>query len=153
MMLGSLSVVVYALALVTTIALTFLDAALALRPYLIVRWLGMAIGVSGLSLACWTVATMRRGILGAIKPVAGGVMRSGPYRYVRHPLYVGIALGLIGLALGRGSTWGSAAAVLIFVPSAVVRALREERAMAQAFGPDWDAYRRRVGFMFPHQRR
>lgn len=152
MMLGSLSVVVYALAAVTALASIGLDAAPDGGPHLLARLAGMAVGAGGLILAGWAVATMRRGILGAIQPVAGSVMRDGPYRYVRHPLYAGIVLSLIGFALWRGSASGLAATVILFVPSAVWRALREERAMAQAFGPDWDAYRRRVGFMFPQRR-
>jgi protein-S-isoprenylcysteine O-methyltransferase Ste14 len=43
------------------------------------------------------------------------VVDSGPYRYVRHPMYAGMVLFVIGTALMLGSLWGLAATVVLFV--------------------------------------
>ena len=43
------------------------------------------------------------------------VIDSGPYRYVRHPMYAGMVLFVIGTALMLGSLWGLAATPLLFV--------------------------------------
>ena len=42
------------------------------------------------------------------------VVESGPYRYVRHPMYAGMVLFVIGTALMLGSLWGLAATVVLF---------------------------------------
>ncbi len=151
-MLGGMAVMAYALAAATSIGLSLFEAAPPGEGRLLGRLAGMALGAAGFGLAGWAVVGLGRGVLGAVRPVAGSLMQGGPYRYVRHPLYVGIGLVLIGVALGRGSGGGMAAAMCLFVPSAIWRARCEERAMAKSFGGEWDLYRRRVGFMFPQRR-
>ena len=43
------------------------------------------------------------------------VIDSGPYRYIRHPMYAGMVLFVIGTALMLGSLWGLLATVALFV--------------------------------------
>ena len=58
------------------------------------------------------------------------VVDSGPYRYIRHPMYAGMALFVIGTALMLGSLWALAATVLLFVLLAL-RTLGEEQVLKQ----------------------
>jgi protein-S-isoprenylcysteine O-methyltransferase Ste14 len=71
----------------------------------------------------------------------------GPYAFVRHPMYLAvITAGIGGLLLYR--TW----AMLLFAVAMfglVVRARREERALATEFGAVWEEYRRRVPAWLP----
>ncbi len=57
------------------------------------------------------------------------VIGSGPYAYVRHPMYAGMLLLFAGMPLLLGSWWGLAAALLLAVTVAV-RAVLEERMLA-----------------------
>jgi protein-S-isoprenylcysteine O-methyltransferase Ste14 len=57
------------------------------------------------------------------------VVSTGPYAYVRHPMYAGALLYMIGTPLLLGSWWGLAASVLIIVLVGV-RAVLEERTLA-----------------------
>ncbi len=57
------------------------------------------------------------------------VVSTGPYAYVRHPMYAGAVLYIIGIPLLLGSWWGLAASILIIVLIAV-RAVLEERTLA-----------------------
>ena len=72
---------------------------------------------------------------------------SGPYRYVRHPMYLAVILvGISGLLFYR--TWAMLFfAVMMF--GLVVRARREERALAELFGEEWLAYTRQVPAWLP----
>jgi protein-S-isoprenylcysteine O-methyltransferase Ste14 len=54
------------------------------------------------------------------------VIDSGPYRYVRHPMYAGMALFLIGSPLVLGSLWGLAGTAVLLLGLAL-RTLGEER--------------------------
>ena len=73
---------------------------------------------------------------------------SGPYAIVRHPIYTGLLIAFIGSAAGRGE-WRGVLAVLM-AWWALWRKLRlEERWMAERFGEQYEAYRRRVPALVP----
>jgi protein-S-isoprenylcysteine O-methyltransferase Ste14 len=76
------------------------------------------------------------------------LITTGPYAFVRHPMYLAvITTGIGGLLLY--STW----AMLLFAVTMfglTVRARREEAALAAEFGADWEAYCRRVPAWLPH---
>lgn len=72
------------------------------------------------------------------------MLERGPYRWSRNPLYLGMLVLYLGLALLLPTLWG-----LLFVPVAVVLvewgAIRpEERFLRQKFGAAYDAYAGRV---------
>ena len=56
------------------------------------------------------------------------VVDSGPYRYIRHPMYAGMVLVVIGTPLMLGSLWGLAATLVLFVLLAM-RTLGEEQVL------------------------
>ena len=75
----------------------------------------------------------------------------GPYALVRHPMYLGIlGISLGGMFLYR--TWTFVFLLLNF-PAMVIRARREEAALALAFGAQWADYCRRVPAWWPRPRR
>jgi len=64
------------------------------------------------------------------------VVSTGPYAYVRHPMYAGGLLMLVGMPLQLGS-WLGLAAVTLLLPLLVFRILMEERTLVQ----ELDGYR------------
>ena len=73
---------------------------------------------------------------------------SGPYRYVRHPIYTGIIIGLAGTAL----IVGEARALLglaIAVVSFYFKAHKEETWLTREFGTQFDAHFKQKGMFFP----
>jgi protein-S-isoprenylcysteine O-methyltransferase Ste14 len=76
------------------------------------------------------------------------LVRSGPYRWVRNPIYTGILIALAGSALARGQ-WSGVLAVVIAFGSFWYKARLEERVMHDAFGAEYDAYRREVKALIP----
>ena len=127
-------------------------------------WLGVAPAVAGLGLFLWTDAAFRRhgvasGITGnawaaaifkQVKVADGksagraALIADGPFRLSRHPMYLGMALVVLGLGL----VFGSATPFLVVaVFPAIVDRLHiapEEAALEAAFGADWRAYASRV---------
>ena len=76
------------------------------------------------------------------------LIQSGPYARVRHPIYSGILLALIGTALFVGE-WRAPLGVLIFFAGHWWKALREEALLAGQFGASYEEYRRRTGSLLP----
>jgi len=75
------------------------------------------------------------------------LVTSGPYALVRHPMYLGILLtGLGGILIYR--TWTMVFLALNFL-GLMMRARREEQALAIEFGAQWQAYSRTVPGWFP----
>lgn len=79
------------------------------------------------------------------------LITSGPFGYMRHPTYLGILVtGVGGLLIYR--TWTLVLVVTTFL-GLMVRARREERALAAEFGCEWDDYCRRVPAWMPRLQR
>jgi len=116
-------------------------------------FLGWTLIVVGSALDVWTVASIRRGVAGRVKPLLDRVVRGGPYRHMRHPVYLGMLVILVGVAWRLGSWPGVVAAVLLFLPSIIYRARLEETALEKRFGNNWDDYRLQTGFLLPRVRR
>jgi protein-S-isoprenylcysteine O-methyltransferase Ste14 len=76
------------------------------------------------------------------------LIRSGPYRYVRHPIYTGMLLAMIGTAMVAGE-WRGAAAVALSIIAFCLKAQREEQFMVTEFGETYHEYRSQTGFLVP----
>jgi protein-S-isoprenylcysteine O-methyltransferase Ste14 len=110
-----------------------------------VQVVGAILAALGFVLSAWGAITFRRADTPVIpKHDATRLVTHGPYRFTRNPMYVGLTLGYIGIALVMGVTWP-----LILLPMVlwalydlVIR--KEERYLADAFGEDYRTYRARV---------
>ncbi|HXN84506.1 MAG TPA: isoprenylcysteine carboxylmethyltransferase family protein [Candidatus Binataceae bacterium] len=72
------------------------------------------------------------------------VISTGPYRYVRHPMYAGAGLAILATPLALGSIWGVLIGIALNAVI-VVRLLDEERYLAANL-PDYETYRREVSY-------
>jgi protein-S-isoprenylcysteine O-methyltransferase Ste14 len=100
--------------------------------------LGDGLLLAGLVWSVWAVRTLGRSF--SVIPQARAVVSAGPYRVVRHPLYLGEIVATLGLAVVRPSAETFGAWVLLCVLQAF-RAAHEERLLAATL-PDYDGYRR-----------
>jgi protein-S-isoprenylcysteine O-methyltransferase Ste14 len=79
-----------------------------------------------------------------------GLVTTGPYRLVRHPIYLGLALLAMGQALAFGS-WPALMIVLSgIVPTFAWRARAEEILLSRTFGERYAVYRQRTKMIIPH---
>ncbi|MFZ1129583.1 MAG: isoprenylcysteine carboxylmethyltransferase family protein [Terriglobales bacterium] len=76
------------------------------------------------------------------------LMRSGPYAYVRHPIYTGLLLAITGTALVIGE-WRGLLAILAATIAIGLKAKREEALMIHVFGNPYLEHRRDTGFLLP----
>jgi protein-S-isoprenylcysteine O-methyltransferase Ste14 len=102
---------------------------------------GLVLIAAGLGLRAWSIATLGRFFQYQIKIQPGHrVVTDGPYRYVRHPSYTGIALVLAGIALACDDVWSLLAVAVLGGAGLVVRILAEERQLTQALGAEYEQF-------------
>ena len=68
------------------------------------------------------------------------MVASGPYRFVRHPSYTGIAMVLAGIALASGDVWSLLAVAVLGGDGLAVRIRAEERQLTQALGAEYERF-------------
>jgi protein-S-isoprenylcysteine O-methyltransferase Ste14 len=79
-----------------------------------------------------------------------GLVTTGPYRLVRHPIYLGLALLAMGEALAFGS-WPALVIVLSgIVPTFAWRARAEGKLLSRTFGERYAVYRQRTKMIIPY---
>src|SRR5262245_57400909 len=117
--------------------------------------LALVLLVPGITLLVWCVRDFfvtGKGTLAPWDPPRN-LVSSGPYRYSRNPMYVGVSLILWGWAIAFGS-WALVFYALIVMTAFHVRVLlNEEPYLARTHGRRWDDYRSRVPrWLFPSRR-
>ena len=114
-----------------------------------VKPLGYALFGGGMLLFMVSVVYLKQGFLGEVEPVTDKLITTGPYRLIRHPLYLGMFLATIGLAVAFRSLWGMLITLALFIPAGLWRARLEEEALARRFGAEWEDYAARTYFILP----
>jgi protein-S-isoprenylcysteine O-methyltransferase Ste14 len=114
-----------------------------------VFFFGLAMVAIGLLFSVWARAHLGRNWSASVTVKQGHeLVQSGPYRLVRHPIYTGLLLALLGTAVARGDAQGFLAVLIACV--AVWRKLRiEEQWMQETFGDVYAGYRARVSALIP----
>ena len=120
-----------------------LIAAIAL-PFGAADWSALAttLVAAAIALGLWALTANRPGNFN-IRPEprpGGRLVTSGPYRYVRHPMYLAVLLGMLGFCAGYATPWRWVALAALAIVLAI-KAGVEERSMA-ARHPDYGGYAR-----------
>jgi protein-S-isoprenylcysteine O-methyltransferase Ste14 len=109
----------------------------------------LTVEVAALGLALWAFLAMRVSKLNVTPDVRRGavLVRAGPYRFIRHPMYSSLLIGSLALVLDdftplRGVVW------LILLADIVVKLSYEERLLSEAFA-DYAEYRRETKRLVP----
>jgi protein-S-isoprenylcysteine O-methyltransferase Ste14 len=88
------------------------------------------LGLVGMAIALPAMVSLGRSF--SLTPQARGLVTSGPYRLVRHPLYLGEGLNILGIMVAVGSLTVVLAALAV-VAGEVTRACLEERLLRRSF--------------------
>ncbi len=113
------------------------------------RWLGAVLWVLSLALLVWTYQALGRNLTDTVAPRGNATLvTSGPYRFVRHPMYSSFLGIAAGLALLTANWLIGAGGMLVWLLMAT-RTSREEAALIDRFGEDYRTYCRRTGRFLP----
>jgi len=137
-----LSIVAFAAMVLGIAALMYKGALFAVHP--------IAIAVQAAAVVLMIAARLtfgRRSFHAAANPTAGGLVTTGPYAYLRHPIYAAVIYFTWAGALSHLSPVSVAAAAMI-TAGAVTRMLSEERLLTAKY-PAYADYQRRVTRIVP----
>ncbi|GAC1702479.1 MAG: isoprenylcysteine carboxylmethyltransferase family protein [Candidatus Acidiferrum sp.] len=111
--------------------------------------LSVALTVFGVATALWARLSLGKNWSGAVTIKVGHqLIRKGPYAWVRHPIYTGLLLAMVGMALARNQLCGVFAVALLWL-GMWLKSRNEERLMLKTFGAQYEDYRRTTGALIP----
>jgi protein-S-isoprenylcysteine O-methyltransferase Ste14 len=114
----------------------------------VLGWSMVGLTAAGIAFAWWARIALGRLWSGGIERMAEHrVVETGPYAFVRHPIYTGLIAGAVAMAGLQAKPWPILGAAL-FSLGFVLKARVEERFLEQELG-GYDDYRRRVSMIVP----
>jgi protein-S-isoprenylcysteine O-methyltransferase Ste14 len=117
----------------------------------IVGWIGVAVLVGGLALRLWSQAVLGQYYTTTLRHAADQpVLKSGPYRLLRHPGYAGMLLAWVGAGLASAN-WAVALAIPLLMAVAYgYRIAAEEAMLLGASGDQYKQYVARTWRLIPY---
>jgi protein-S-isoprenylcysteine O-methyltransferase Ste14 len=109
----------------------------------------IALQVSAAVLMVWARATFGwRSFHATASTTAGGLVTSGPYRYIRNPIYTSVVIFSVSGAVAHLS-WSSVVFAMVVLAGALARIIAEERFLRIRY-PEYAEYAARTKRMVPH---
>ncbi len=110
---------------------------------------GLAVTALGVGIGIWARLSLGTNWSGLVTLKDGHeLVRKGLYRWIRHPIYTGILMGMIGTAMIKGHLRGWLGLAIVFA-AFYFKARREERFLREEFGPGFEEHSRQTGMFLP----
>ena len=145
---------IHQIALASALVLLFLEVPGLTGWFIPPRWhlavpIGIAVQATSLLLAVWARRHLGRNWAAEVRIGEGHeLVRSGPYRWVRHPIYTAMLGMFMGTAIASGQYHALLGIVILFI--AYIRKTRlEEEILSRTFPTDYEAYRRSTWRLVP----
>jgi protein-S-isoprenylcysteine O-methyltransferase Ste14 len=111
---------------------------------------GVALSAVGIVFSIWSIVTLGRHYDLVLEVHAGHqLVRGGPFAWVRHPVYTGLALHFLGACLATGNVLLLIGTLFVTLPAFYARARAEETLLREQFGSEYDRYMDEVPMLVP----
>jgi protein-S-isoprenylcysteine O-methyltransferase Ste14 len=109
-------------------------------------WLGVVLVVAGVALSATAFLLFRRvgTDINPTSPTNAKLVTSGAFQFTRNPMYLGLVIFSLGIAIWNGARPMFLAPIAVFATANWVHIPFEEEKMRRQFGEAYDAYTRRV---------
>jgi protein-S-isoprenylcysteine O-methyltransferase Ste14 len=112
--------------------------------------IGLILLVIGIVLREWSIWTLGRYFTVRVQvSEEATLVTKGPYKNIRHPAYTGSLLTFVGISLAIGSWLGAIIALIVKLIAIEYRIRVEEDALEDAFGSQYEEYKKRTWKLFP----
>jgi len=113
------------------------------------HWTGVVLLFAGLGFACWARAILGGNWSSTVTIKSGHeLIRTGPYRFVRHPIYTGLLTAFLGGAIAQGLLRSFLGFGLV-TAAAVIKLSIEESMLRERFQDEYLRYRKQVAALIP----
>ena len=113
------------------------------------RWVGVVLGVVSFVLYAWSQASLGKGWSPHLQMrEEHGLITTGPYARIRHPLYLALLGFLTSIALTTAN-WFFIALLIVSIVVLALRVPKEEQMMVEEFGEEYEKYIERTGRFIP----
>jgi len=117
------------------------------------RWMGALLAFGGVAMVWWTHRTLGRHWSGILELRENHrLISSGPYRYIRHPMYTGFFVMPVGMTLVTANLLVALLQIGVTIAMYLARVADEEAMMIDRFGDDYRTYIRQTGRLLPRLR-
>ena len=112
--------------------------------------IGLIFILCGSALFIWARHTLGNYYSGHVSVLDGQpLVQEGPYRFIRHPAYMGYLLIAVGIAVGYSSLSGLAVIPILLLPAVIYRLSVEDTFLAEHFGDEFRAYAKNTARLIP----
>ena len=116
----------------------------------VMQYASLALLFLAFTLRMWVRAAIGKMYTGHVQVLEGHrLVRSGPYRWIRHPGYLGFVIMALGLAIGYSSLIGLIAIPTLMLPGLAYRINVEEKLLLAQFGDEYLEYARHTRRLIP----
>ena len=114
------------------------------------QWVGVVLFIAAAAWLIWMFVSLGRNLTNTVVTRRNATfVTHGPYKYVRHPMYSGLLVGGLSLALVLGS-WLLALVTITTFTLLAIRTRTEERYLIERFGDVYRVYIKKVGRFLPY---
>jgi len=114
------------------------------------QYIGLILLAAGIMLREWSIRVLGKHFTVRVQVnEKAKLVTQGPYKYIRHPSYTGILLTFAGIPLAIGTWFGAIVAITAKWIAIQYRIRIEEEALQEAFGSEYEEYKKRTWKLFP----
>ncbi len=111
---------------------------------------GLVLLAGGLAFRTWAIRTLGRFFTAAVEVQQDQkVIQTGPFRFIRHPSYLGTVILIVGVPVLLRSYVGLVASIVLFAFAYALRISAEEKALAEELGAAYVDYQKRTWRLIP----
>jgi protein-S-isoprenylcysteine O-methyltransferase len=122
-------------------------------PPAVALWSGFGVAAVGVAFRFWSIMVLGRFFRGVVTVQSDHeVVRRGPYRWIRHPSYLGALLGVVGFGLTGGGVAAALVTTAVIGMALAYRIAVEERALRAGLGAAYEEYAATTGRLLPRLR-
>ena len=116
----------------------------------IFQWLGLLLMIAGTIFRQWALINLGRFFSRNVQIESGHqVITTGPYRWIRHPVYTGMILIYTGMIMALGTWLGALLTFAMVTGCLLYRIHVEEQTLLTALGNEYREYMKRTWLLFP----
>ena len=112
--------------------------------------LGLGMLITGIAIRIWAIKTLGKHFTATVTLTDDHqFISSGPYRFVRHPSYLGAFMAIVGCPVLLNATWATLLSFIFMTIAYVIRISVEEKMLTSYFGTSYEKYKRKTKMIIP----